>query len=233
MKLVYTTQYQSNKYFVGAVFPTESYGVIEILGRVDFKTYAIRFLNTGYIRTTETGNIAKGQIKDHIAPTVYGVGYLGIGPWVAKKQSKMTPQYNTWFSMLRRCYSGYENGGAVVCDRWHNFQVFCEDLPSIPGYEGWVNKNYVLDKDTRGNSKLYSPDTCSFISHAENVSSGSANYSFHLLSPHGFVHTDVRNMTEFATKHGLCGINLARVCRGEREHHKGWRVYKGNLPATA
>ena len=76
----------------------------------------------------------------------------------------ITKPYNTWSSMLTRCYSENYHKlqptyiGCSVCEEWHNFDVFCE----------WFAQNYKdgyqLDKDLlqQGN-KMYSPKTCVFL----------------------------------------------------------------------
>lgn len=81
---------------------------------------------------------------------------------------RMTPQYNTWFNFLNRCYNKkyqknkptYEE--CTVCDEWLDFQTFSK----------WYDNNYYqlgdeemfLDKDilNKGN-KIYSPESCIFV----------------------------------------------------------------------
>lgn len=103
-------------------------------------------------------NISKNK---RFIPSVYKIGYLGIGNNLAISSNKI---YVLWKSILQRCYS--ENKqlktptyiGCTVDERWHNFQVFAE----------WYNQNYIdgwyLDKDIlfKGN-KIYGPDTCCFV----------------------------------------------------------------------
>lgn len=45
------------------------------------------------------------------------------------------PLYSVWYSMLRRCenpkdpaYKNYGGRGIAVCERWHDVQLFIEDL---------------------------------------------------------------------------------------------------------
>lgn len=237
MKLVYTTDYQSTKYAPGTLHETAENGLFEILGKVGGEhgnsTYAIRFVNTGTVRSVLVSNISKGHIKDPNARTVFGVGYVGFGPHKTKVGSKMTREHTLWFCMLRRCYSGYDInpiGRVHVCERWHSFQNFCEDIKSLPGYEMWASgKGWCLDKDKRGDSTLYSPETCEFLSNAENVSIGSANKNMrHCISPEGKVYA-VHNTVTFAKEHQLNQQCISRVLAGTRDHHKGWRLYRGPL----
>jgi hypothetical protein len=46
-----------------------------------------------------------------------------------------TPLYRVWAAMLRRCenpkverYPRYGGRGISVCERWHNFQFFYDDI---------------------------------------------------------------------------------------------------------
>lgn len=75
------------------------------------------------------------------------------------------PYYTTWHSMLKRCYDPIEHRnypnyiGCHCVDEWHLFSKFKEWMT----LQDWKGKQ--LDKDLlfRGN-KLYSPETCVFIS---------------------------------------------------------------------
>ena len=70
-----------------------------------------------------------------------------------------------WEAMLNRCYSGnYPTyAGCTVCDEWR----------LLSGFTQWFDENYIdgyeLDKDLKvlGN-KLYSPETCLFLSRQDN-----------------------------------------------------------------
>lgn len=109
-------------------------------------------------------HIVKGRIVNPYHPSVYGIGYKGIGKYKSEIAGKPTKVYTTWNSMLERCYSEkfhkrqstYRD--VIVCDEWHNFQV----------YGNWFEENYKenfeLDKDIlkKGN-KIYSPETCCFV----------------------------------------------------------------------
>jgi hypothetical protein len=46
----------------------------------------------------------------------------------------------------KQYFKGYK--GVTVCERWHNFQHFCDDLPKLHGYARKNNPGeYELDKD--------------------------------------------------------------------------------------
>lgn len=110
-----------------------------------------------------------GSIRNPMTPTVYGVGFIGVGDYkTSDGNGKFTKCYITWHNMLRRCYDPnfhkneptYEN--CTVDEKWHNFQVFAEWYYShFYEIEGQIMN---LDKDIvcKGN-KVYSADTCVFV----------------------------------------------------------------------
>ena len=129
---------------------------------VYFPEYNWTFEHTRY------GDFKKGKIKCVYEPRTFGVGYLGEGGYSSRENGKETKCYNTWVSMLRRCYDDktqekyptYKE--CELCTEWHNFQNFAH----------WYENNYYqiedevmcLDKDIlcKGN-KIYSPETCCFV----------------------------------------------------------------------
>lgn len=103
--------------------------------------------------------------------TVYGVGYIGDGPWKVSHKGIVTSVYKTWNDMLARCYnprvidSFPTYNGCSVNPEWHCFQVFADWVNRLKyKCEGWA-----LDKDILlpGNL-IYSPQTCVFLPAAIN-----------------------------------------------------------------
>lgn len=103
-------------------------------------------------------------MKDVFKKSVYGIGFIGSGIHKTTIKNKATKAYVTWKNMMYRCYNpkrletfpSYED--CIVCDDWHNFQIFAE----------WYSENYVegfhLDKDLLfKKNNLYSKETCVFI----------------------------------------------------------------------
>lgn len=131
----------------------------------------VRFDN-GYEKRVAAGNLRSGRIKTPFSPSVYGVGYLGIGKHSVWVDGKITRVYYIWNSMMERCYSpkSVERHPTYidcsVCEEWHNFQVFADWYYQQPNSE---DRGFDLDKDLRvlGN-KIYSPKTCSFVPHEVN-----------------------------------------------------------------
>ncbi len=105
------------------------------------------------------------------------------------------------------------------------FENFVADAPFIPGFNmdqilaGGVH----LDKDSRifGN-KIYSKDTCAFVSAAENNKHiPSRMLPFIGTSPDG-VEYESYNQTEFATTHNLRQSTIADCLSGRVVKHRGW-----------
>ena len=137
---------------------------------VDYKNatdITVRFEN-GYICKTRYGEFIRGKVSNPYDRTVYNIGYLGEGKYKTYNNEKVTPQYQTWKDMLKRCYSIKEiekyptYKKCSVCEEWHNFQNFAK----------WYDENYYeiecqrmcLDKDIlcKGNT-IYAPETCVFV----------------------------------------------------------------------
>ena len=129
------------------------------------KDITVEFEN-GYQTDVSYHTFQNGEVANPLIPTVYGVGYLGVGPYLSVVDGKSQKAYDTWHGMLRRAYSNSERyltyKDTTVCQEWHNFQNFAK----------WYEENYYeidgqqmhLDKDLKsGKSKMYSPETCLFI----------------------------------------------------------------------
>ena len=111
----------------------------------------------------------KGQIKNPMTPSVFGVGFIGVGKFkTCDENGKPTKCYKVWQNILRRCYDlkcqekhpSYK--GCTVCEEWWNFQVFAEWYYSH--FYEVENEQMALDKDIlhKGN-KVYSPENCVFV----------------------------------------------------------------------
>lgn len=74
--------------------------------------------------------------------------------------------------MLERCYNPtceryvcYGAVGVTVCDEWKNdYQKFL-DWSLVNGWRSGLQ----IDKDIKGNGKLYSPETCTWTTDKENM----------------------------------------------------------------
>lgn len=150
---------------VGSVWKTENFGECEVLGYVSSRDITIKFYDTGSIVKTTGEVLRRGSSRDPFRPVIYGIGYQGVGVKTKLPDGTNSPIYSIWRQMLSRCYNPknpkyhrYGLRGYVVTPEWHNFQ----------NYYTWYMENqvsgYQVDKDlTSPHSKIYSPDTCSFI----------------------------------------------------------------------
>ena len=127
---------------------------------------------------TQYKHCTDASIRNPFHRGIYGIGMIGNVP--RGYRTKYKKEYTLWNGMLRRCYSKeYQDKfptykGCTVCERWHRFDYFLEDIQKLDGYDLFINNikphGIHLDKDTKGNgSKIYSPETCIFITNEENV----------------------------------------------------------------
>lgn len=70
-----------------------------------------------------------------------------------------TRAYNIWAGMMKRCYRLTSNRyiyygarGIVVCERWHTFELFVEDMGQPP------TRRHTLDR--KNNDGNYEPNNC-------------------------------------------------------------------------
>lgn len=135
-----------------------------IIEYYSFRNCTIQLEDGNILTNIEYGNLKKGNVKNPFHPSVCGVGYVGQGKYKVKVKGVLSPIYEVWRGIIRRCYS-IENQkkhptykDCTVDERWHNYQIFAK----------WYEDNHVegfhLDKDilVKGN-KIYSPETCCFV----------------------------------------------------------------------
>lgn len=157
-----------------AILSSNNYGDYKVLRYINTNNIEVEFLQTKTKLTVTLNSIRRGTLRDPYYPSVYGVGYFGVGKYSSRPESK-GPQstcYKRWKEMIGRCYnktsSGYESYGArgvTVCKEWLNFQNFAQWWE-----ENCYNEQYQLDKDVLNkNSKQYSPENCCFIPREINI----------------------------------------------------------------
>jgi len=158
----------------GERFTTQNCGDVVVFHYQNCQNVHVYFVDTGYsLKTTKRvlTNTDRPRLRDPLARTVFGIGCIGIGRHKAHDGPADTHAFSIWRAMLRRCYYGPERRpwreGCTVVDEWHNFQAFAEWFESNYPRDG---QRYQLDKDTVVNgNKLYSADTCSFVTQAANL----------------------------------------------------------------
>ncbi|MBJ9902053.1 hypothetical protein [Acinetobacter bereziniae] len=151
--------------YEGKIFKTNNYGSLVVTKYVNASLVYVKFIETGYETVAEMNQIKKGNVKDRLVATVWGVGILGDEP--ACVHGKHLKEYMLWGSMLKRCYD----------DKYHSKHPTYKDcyvsekFKYYPYFKNWCSRQvgfnqagWELDKDIllKGN-KFYSEDTCVFI----------------------------------------------------------------------
>lgn len=165
---------------IGYIFTNTQGSPFTVIAKSDrintegYKTYWVVKFNdhAGYVREAKHSSILRGVVKNPYQPRIFGVGYLGVGPYLTRwtdpnGNSYKTKEYRAWQNMLERSYGEKYQArnptyvGCSVHPDWHNFQTFAEWYTSQPNH--WVDY-FQLDKDLLypGN-KLYSSGTCVLI----------------------------------------------------------------------
>lgn len=155
-----------NKYSAGDILITPNYGEVEIIEYINNKDVTIKFINTGYIASSQQLKaIFDGRVRDKLVPYLYGVGVIGEG--VCSSEGIALREYTMWSDMLRRCYCEKFKQKYLTytnCETSNNFKNF-------PFFKSWCNEQigfnndgWQLDKDIliKGN-KVYSEDLCVFV----------------------------------------------------------------------
>lgn len=142
---------------------------------VQFEDEYGAIVHTGY------DHCKHGRVKNPFHRSVYGMGMIGNVPRGYK--TKYKKEYIIWSGMIERSTEKYQQKhqsykGVTVCERWHRFDLFLEDIKNIPNYDLFINnieRNGVhLDKDTLqpnvpSHEKVYAPHTVMFLSNSDNV----------------------------------------------------------------
>lgn len=81
------------------------------------------------------------------------------------------PLYTVWSAMHSRCYNkkdisycNYGAKGVTICDEWLNDFMTFYNWAINNGWEAGLQ----IDKDIKGNGKLYAPGSCIFVTRKEN-----------------------------------------------------------------
>ena len=143
---------------------------------------------------------------------------------------------DTWRSMLRRCedikgkkYKYYGGRGIKVCERWHDFENFYEDMGDKP-------KGLTLERiNTNGN---YEPENCKWATWKEQQNNrrprikgytmhrapgynGLKNRWFYGHGPNGEMIIE-GNQTHVAKVFGLLQQSISSCLNGKCKYHRGW-----------
>lgn len=135
-----------------------------------------------------------------------------------------TPTYRSWRSMLSRCenpsfreYKYWGGRGITVCDEWHKFENFYEDMglrPKGTSLDRWPNNegNYkstncrwATTKEQRSNQRDRR-DQRWFFAYNENTGEWDEDNNQHKL----------------AKRWNLSNANISACLHGKQKTHKGW-----------
>ena len=114
---------------VGQTYPTTD-GDVMVTEIIDALKVRILFLNPICEKMVQAANIRTGAIRNPMKPNVCGVGFLGVGPYVAKRDYTPNPTHQVWHDMLKRVYTrrtesqSRNYAGTSVHSHWYNFQNF-------------------------------------------------------------------------------------------------------------
>lgn len=226
---------------VGQRFSNTFGTLYEVINYERATKVTIRFLDEyGFTVTTTWDCVIKGYPRNPYDRTITGVGYLGVNNngEIQKAEGKA---YRCWADMIYRCYDEkyllkeptYRN--CTVCERWHCFANFLEDIKTIQGYEEWINNSgWEIDKDLLQQgvkNKIYSPQTCIFIPQPENTSESARRTSFGKNnSEQCVVYNDVEeipfnSIKEAAKFLGVTRQHVSKMCKLNKPYN-GYYVKK-------
>ena len=168
-----------------AIYETKTYGSYKIISKAGYDKgrnllLKIKFITTGFEKIIQYYHLGD-NIYDPYFPIIYNIGYLGE-PSVP--HSVYVKQYHRWSGMLSRCYNKYDINyktygaiGVKVDPRWFCFATYYNDIQLLPGYDMVVKNPHIkyyidkdiLQKDIPKNQRIYSPNTCMWVTSYENA----------------------------------------------------------------
>lgn len=157
---------------VGEHYATNEGGMVEVVKYDGCNNITVKHIDKyGHCSIVQASNLRRGMVKNPYHPSVFGVGFIGVGKHRVSNDRVITEVYNVWNGVLERGYckkfkAKYPTyAHTTVCEEWHNFQVFAEWYEAQYKEDGWQ-----IDKDIlKWGNKLYSPENCRMIPHELNI----------------------------------------------------------------
>lgn len=153
------------KYYIGDKSRNKEGYDVEIVAVKDERRITLRVTGTEQEFDIDYSYFKSGSFTNPFHKSVAGVGYFGVGSFIAKRGDRHTVEYEDWNSMLKRCYVSLESKLSYkdkdVCEEWKCFQNFAEWATKQQnfGAKGWDLEKDLLVK----NNKVYGPDTCVYL----------------------------------------------------------------------
>lgn len=153
------------KYHIGDKGTNKEGYTVEIVKIKSERQITVKVIGSGEEFDIDYSYLKSGSFSNPFHRSVAGIGYFGVGKFIAKFGGKHTVEYADWNSMLKRCYTALESrlsySNKDVCEEWHNYQNFAEWATNQMnfGKEGWDLEKDLLIK----NNKVYSPNTCVYL----------------------------------------------------------------------
>ena len=147
---------------------------MKIIRYGSYEDIDVEFLDEFHYRERNQAytNIRTGSVKNPYDKSLFGIGFLGDGEYVSRKNDKLEDAYEMWSGIMARCYCYPDrypaySGKYIVCDEWHNYQNFAKWFEENR-YE--VNERLHIDKDILFPRKnIYSPETCLLVPQTINM----------------------------------------------------------------
>ena len=93
---------------LGKTFKTNRYGDVVVVEYRNALNVVVEFTETGFRTETSFSKIKSGEIRDPLAKTFHGVGYISVGSHKYSDRengtSKILTVSSRWVNMLQRCY---------------------------------------------------------------------------------------------------------------------------------
>ena len=165
-----TPRYRPLDGLQGTRFQTNNYGFCEVVEYINSKEVIVKF-DSGYVTTSEMGQLRRGDVKDRSLANIKGIAYNDY-PHPVKINHKHIPEYRLWRNVLDRIYfrkhESYKD--VTLTKEWLHFSKFKHDIEKIQNSDK-IAVGWHLDKDilVKGN-KIYSPETCCFVPKEVNAS---------------------------------------------------------------